>query len=381
MVKEGIVLGHKVTAHGIEVDRAKVDVIARLPPPMSVKSIRSFLGYAGFNRRFIKNLSSITKPLTALLAKDVNDVAVGAILGQRKEKMFRPIYYASRTLNDAQVNYATTEKEFFAVVFSFDKFRSYLVGSKVNIHTDHSSLKYLLSKKDSKPRRVDMREEFPNEQIFSIVVISKRPPWYADVANFLASRLLSRDLSRDQRRKLQDGVIRKCVSEGEMASILSHCHDGAAGSHYGGNRTASKVMTVSACRKDWSAKLDEALWAYRTAFKTTIWTSPFKLVYGKSCHLPVGIEHKAYWAVKMLNLDLSIASTMSHRPSKHSNTGTSEVASSSRRRGRQAPPSALVEEEEKYIDPDVNVVPGCKYGIRVVPAHARIWYQTLVPSR
>ncbi|XP_070003089.1 uncharacterized protein [Nicotiana sylvestris] len=64
---------------------------------------------------------------------------------------------------------------------------------------------------------------------------------------------------------------------------------------------------VSASRKDWSVKLDEALWAYRATFKTTIWTSPFKLLYGKSCHLPVEIEHKVYWAIKLLNLDLSLA--------------------------------------------------------------------------
>nr|XP_016433141.1 PREDICTED: uncharacterized mitochondrial protein AtMg00860-like [Nicotiana tabacum] len=137
MVKEKIVLGHKVTAHGIEVDKAKVDRIARLPPPTSVKSIRNFLGHAGFYRRFIKNFSSITKLLTALLVKNVkvvftveslrafelikkklvsapimvtpdwsqpfrivcdsSDVVVGQVLGQRKNKMFRPIYCASRT--------------------------------------------------------------------------------------------------------------------------------------------------------------------------------------------------------------------------------------------------------------------------------------------
>nr|XP_009615865.1 uncharacterized protein LOC104108511 [Nicotiana tomentosiformis] len=348
MVNEGIILGHKVTAHGIEVDKAKVDVIARLPPPTS---------------EVYKNKSSITKPLTQLLAKDAkfifnveclrafelikeklvsapimvtdwsqpfeikcdaSDVVVGAVLEQQRDKMFRPIYYASRTLNDAQVNYATTEKEFFVVVFGFDKFRSYLVGSKVIVHTDHSALKYLLSKKESKPfETVEIREEFPDEQIFSIATVSERPPWYEDIANFLASGWLPHDLTRDQRRKLQgevksylwddqflfklyaDGVIRRCVPEGEMAIILSHCHDGAARGHYGGNRIAAKL--VSASRKDWFVKLDEALWAYRTAFKTTTGTSPFKLVYCKSCHLPVEIEHKAYWVIKMLNLDLSLA--------------------------------------------------------------------------
>jgi hypothetical protein len=70
MVREGIVLGHKVSEHGIEVDRANIEVIEQLPPPMNVKGIHNFLGHAGFYRRFIKNFSQIAKPLTSLLAKD-----------------------------------------------------------------------------------------------------------------------------------------------------------------------------------------------------------------------------------------------------------------------------------------------------------------------
>ncbi|KAL4289475.1 hypothetical protein GQ457_14G014250 [Hibiscus cannabinus] len=85
---------------------------------------------------------------------DASDYAVGAALGQRKGRIFHPIYYASKTLNDAQVNYTTTEKELLAVIFAFDKFRSYLIGTKVTVHTDHSAIKYLLSKKDAKPRLI-----------------------------------------------------------------------------------------------------------------------------------------------------------------------------------------------------------------------------------
>ena len=85
------------------------------------------------------------------LMHDASDFAVGAVLGQRKEKVFYAIYYANRTLNDAQLNYATTEKELLAVVFTFDKFRPYLIGNKVTVFTDHSSIKYLMTKKDVKP--------------------------------------------------------------------------------------------------------------------------------------------------------------------------------------------------------------------------------------
>lgn len=194
MVQEGIVLGHGISANGIEVGRAKIQVIEKLPPPTSVKGVRSFLGYAGFYRRFIRDFSKITKPLCNLLLKDVtfeftdeclttfnalkdklisapviispdwdlsfelmcdaSDHAVGVVLGQRQNKVFHVIYYTSKMLNDAQLNYATTEKELLAVVYAFDKFRSYLVGSKVIVYTDHAAIKYLMTKKDSKPKLI-----------------------------------------------------------------------------------------------------------------------------------------------------------------------------------------------------------------------------------
>ncbi|XP_021746196.1 uncharacterized protein LOC110712084 [Chenopodium quinoa] len=192
--KEGIVLGHVISSRGIEVDRAKIEVIERLPPPTNVKGIRSFLGHAGFYRRFIKDFSKIAKPLTQLLVKDApfvftndcllafdrlkealisapiiqppnwelpfelmcdaSDFAVGSVLGQRKDKKLHDIYYTSKTLDEAQRNYTTTEKEFLAIVHAIEKFRSYLLGSKVIVFTDHAALKYLLSKKEPKPRLI-----------------------------------------------------------------------------------------------------------------------------------------------------------------------------------------------------------------------------------
>ncbi|KAK5819483.1 hypothetical protein PVK06_024486 [Gossypium arboreum] len=194
MVQEGIVLRHKISSKGIEVDKSKVETIEKLPPPSSVKTIRSFLGHAGFYRRFIKDFSKIAKPLTKLLEKDipfnfdqecleafntlkdklinapiiiapdwnlpfelmcnVSDFAVGAVLGQQRDEHFQPIYYASKTLTAAQENYTTMEKKLLAVVFSFDKFRSYLILSKVVVYTDHSALRYLLIKTDAKPRLI-----------------------------------------------------------------------------------------------------------------------------------------------------------------------------------------------------------------------------------
>ncbi|XP_048619934.1 uncharacterized protein LOC125590414 [Brassica napus] len=279
MVKEGIVLGHKISEKGIEVDKAKIDVMVGLPPPKTVKDIRSFLGHAGFYRRFIKDFSLITRPLTRLLCKeatfsfdveclqafkklkgelvsapivqppdwdfpfeimcDASDYAVGAVLGQKKDGKTHVIYYASQTLNDAQMRYATTEKEMLAIVFAFEKFRSYLVGSKVIVYTDHAALRHLLAKKDAKPRLLrwilllqefDMEikdkpgvengvadhlsrlrvesgipidEGLPEEQIMAIEAViavcetgrkleevqatEEKEPWYADLVNYLAT--------------------------------------------------------------------------------------------------------------------------------------------------------------------------------------------------
>ncbi|GKD90403.1 reverse transcriptase domain-containing protein [Tanacetum coccineum] len=157
MVKEGIVLGYKISGKGIEVDKAKIDVIAKLPYPLNIKGVRSFPRHAGFYRGFIKDFSMISKPMTQLLMKDAKfdfSEDLGAVLGQRIDGKFKPIYYASKTLNDAQAHYTTTEKELFVVVFSFDKFRPYLILSKTIVYTDHSAFKYLFSKQDAKPRLI-----------------------------------------------------------------------------------------------------------------------------------------------------------------------------------------------------------------------------------
>nr|GFB52452.1 reverse transcriptase domain-containing protein [Tanacetum cinerariifolium] len=192
MVKEGIVLGHKISKKGIEVDKAKIKVISKLPHLTTVKGIRSFLGHAGFYRRFIKDFSKISRPMTHLLEKnlpfiflneciqafktlkeklteapiliapnwdqpfelmcDASDFAVGAVLGQRIKEHFQPIHYASKTMNQAEANYTITEKEMLAVVYAFEKFRSYLIMNKSIVYTDHSTLKYLFAKKDVKAR-------------------------------------------------------------------------------------------------------------------------------------------------------------------------------------------------------------------------------------
>nr|GEZ35485.1 retrovirus-related Pol polyprotein from transposon 17.6 [Tanacetum cinerariifolium] len=152
MVKEGIVLGHKISKNGIEVDRAKVDVIAKLPHPTTVKDcIKAF---QMLKKKFTEApiLIAPNWDLPFELMCDASDFAIGAVLGQRHEKHFRPIHYASKMMTDAESNYTTTEKEMLAVVYAFEKFRSYLIMNKSIVHTDHSALKYLFAKKDAKAR-------------------------------------------------------------------------------------------------------------------------------------------------------------------------------------------------------------------------------------
>ncbi|GJY33830.1 reverse transcriptase domain-containing protein [Tanacetum coccineum] len=453
---------------------------------------------------------------------DASDYAIGTVLGQRIEKHFRPIHYASKTMTEVESNYTIMEKEMLAVVYAFENFRSYLIMNKSIVYTDHSALKYLFNKKDAKARLLrwvlllqefdfkvidtkgaenyaadhlsrlenpyenvldpkEINENFPLETL-NMVTSRGDPstPWFADYANYHAGNFIVKGMSTQQKNKFfkdvkhyfwddpflfktcADQVIRRCVSGQEAVDILTACHSGPTGGHYGANYTAKKVFdsgfywptiykdahelvkncdscqrqgkisqrdempqnsiqvceifdvwgidfmgpfpssrgnkyilvavdylskwveakalptndarvvvkflkslfarfgtpraiisdrgthfcndkfakvmskygvthrlatayhpqtsgqvevsnrglkrilerTVRENRASWSDRLDDALWAFRTAYKTPISCTPYKLVYGKSCHLPIKLEHRACWALKHANFDI-----------------------------------------------------------------------------
>ncbi|XP_019224281.1 PREDICTED: uncharacterized protein LOC109205970 [Nicotiana attenuata] len=226
----GIVLGYKISKNDIEVDRAKIEIISKLPPPTSVKGVQSFLGHAGFYSYFIMDFSKIANPMSKLLEKDAKFVFDEKCLkafeelklrltkwrGHRSDawptsqKVLHPVYYASKTLNGAQMNYTVTEQELLAIVYAFEKFRAYLLGSKVVVYTDHAALRYLMAKKDAKPRLIrweagrpneelEINDAFPDEHIFALS--STFAPWYADIAKYLVSDLIPDGLESYQRKK------------------------------------------------------------------------------------------------------------------------------------------------------------------------------------
>nr|GEV01671.1 reverse transcriptase domain-containing protein [Tanacetum cinerariifolium] len=437
-------------------------------------------------------------------------------------KNFHLIYFLSKTLNPAQQKYTVTEKELVAVVFAFDKFRSYLILSKTIVHINYSALRHLFKKQDAKARFIrwilllqefdieikdrkgtqnvttDHLSRVKNDEISDdsevddnfpgilMEINTKDEPWFADFTNYLVGDVILKGMTYQQKNKFfsdlkhyfweepylfkvcSDGMIRRCISGPNTRTILDQCHYGPTGRHYGPNVTAKKILDsrfywptiikeahnlvrlCEACQKTgniskrdemplnniqvcfniwgidfmglfpksykfeyihvafdyvskwaeaqafitndarvvhtflkklfcrfgmpkalisdrgthscnkimertmkrygvnhrfstsyhpqtsgqventnkalkrtlektvkdnpaiWLRKLDDALWAFRTAYRTPTGTTPYKLIYGKNCHLPFEIEHRAYWALKNCNLDLIAAGSLEY---------------------------------------------------------------------
>nr|CAN63866.1 hypothetical protein VITISV_009558 [Vitis vinifera] len=444
MVQQGIVLGHIISKKDIEVDKARLELIVKLTSPTTVKGVRQFLGHVGFYRRFIKDFSKLSKPLCEFLAKDAkfvwderlmcdaNDFAIGVVLGQREDGKPYVIYYASKTLNEAKRNYTTIKKELLAVVFALEKFRAYLVGSFIIVFTDHSTLKYLLTKQDAKARLIRwilLLQEFdlqirdkkgvenvvadhlsrlaiaPNSHVLpinddfleeSLMLLEKNslsnkesstiarrvhveatlplrkiamkvlqsgfswPSLFKDAHTMCRSCDRCQRLGKLTRRnqmpmnpilvvdlfdvwgidfigpfpmsfgnsyilvgvdyvskwveaipcKHNDHrVVLKFLKENIFSRFGVHkaiISDETFGQVELANREIKNILmkVVNTSIRNWSIKLHDSLWAYRTTYKTILGMPPYHLVYGKACHLPMEVEYKAWCVIKKVNMDL-----------------------------------------------------------------------------
>nr|GEV61792.1 DNA-directed DNA polymerase [Tanacetum cinerariifolium] len=404
MCREGIVLGHKISESGIEVDRAKVDVIAKLPHLTTVKGVRSFLGHAGFYRHFIQYFLEIARPMTHLLEKeipfvfskecidafntlkkklteapilvvpdwnlpfelmcDASDFAIGAILGQLKTKHFQPIHYASKMMTEAQIHYTTLRKKCsLSWVLLLQEFDIAILDKKgsENLAADHLSrlenphkdvlenkdinenfpletLGSLSSKKLLKSSKLSMRDllgaimvpisrrrrdEMPQDaiqvcEIFDVWGIDFMGPFPSSKGNkyilvavdYLFKWVEAKALPTNNARVVVKFLKYLFSRFGIPKAIISD-----RGTHFC-NDQFTRIMIkygvthrlATAYHPQTSGQVEVSDHGLKRILERTVGGKLcLVLVYGKSCHLPIELEHKAYYALKHVNFDLMTA--------------------------------------------------------------------------
>ncbi|GKC23590.1 reverse transcriptase domain-containing protein, partial [Tanacetum coccineum] len=270
MVKEGIVLGHKISKFRIEVNRAKVNVIAKLPHPTTVKGVQSFLGHVGFYRRFIQDFSKIALPMTHLLEKETPFIfskeCIEAFNILKKKLTEAPILVAPdwdlpfEIMCDAS-DYADAKLRLLWWILLLQEFDVIIRDKKgaENLAADH--LSRLENPHQSDLEKKEITKTFPLETLGMVTFHGNlSTTWFADIVNYHAGNFIVKWMSSQQKNKFfkdvkhyfwddpylfkicADQVIWRCVYGQEAVDILTACHNGPTGGHHGANYTAKKVF-------------------------------------------------------------------------------------------------------------------------------------------
>ncbi|KAL6319862.1 hypothetical protein AAG906_036932 [Vitis piasezkii] len=207
MPTSGVVLGHIISREGIQVDPTKIELISKLPSPTTVKEVKQFLGHADTEFIWTKACQEAFDILKSLLTT--------APIEDGKPYV---VYYASKTLNNAQKNYTTTKNELLVVVFALDKFRNYLLGTSIKLPWFANIVNCLETGELPSEWNIEMKKYFLSQK--------KHYAWDdPHLYNFCPNQ-----------------IIRRCILEDEQQDILQMCHERACGGHFSSRKTSAKIL-------------------------------------------------------------------------------------------------------------------------------------------